>query len=203
MRMILSSLALTFCFSAFANETIVMDPSNLLEKVDLFLPTQKLEETFSCTTKAQFFSPVKSAQLGCGEDGCGAVFQTDSSAESEWLVGNCQNDSISIYANDGTIWDISSVLLQKHKNPARIFLANLSSYIGYEGNLRIISVEAANYTLTSGKVLPSLNVNFEFYLKGEARGFKSLISVVKDAPGVAQVARFRVMSTTWFRLKEF
>ncbi len=203
MKIILSLLAFTFYFSAFANETIVMDPNNLLEKVDLFLPTQKLEEIFACTTKAQFFSPVKSAQLGCGEDGCGAVFQTDSSAESEWLVGNCQNQSVSIYANDGAIWDISNIVLQKYKNPARIFLANLSSYIGYEGHLKIISVESANYTLASGKVLPSLNVNFEFYLKGEVRGIQSLISVVKDAPGVAQVARFRVMSTTWFRLKEF
>ena len=203
MKFLLNTLALIFCFSALANETTVLDPNNILEKVDTFLPNQTLEQIFACTTKAQFFSPVKSAQLGCGQDGCGAVFQTDSSAESEWLIGNCQQNSISIYANDGAIWDISDILLQKHKNAARIFLSNISSYIGYEGNLRIISVESANYTLASGKVLPALNVNFEFYLKGELRGFKSLITVIKDAPGVAHVARFRVMSTTWFRLKEF
>lgn len=203
MKIFLIFLALSVSISAFSKETLIKDPNHILEKVDQFLPTQKFEDAFVCSTKAQFFSPVKSVELGCGEDGCSALFQSDPAAESEWEVSNCKSESVSIYANDGVLWDISTVLFQKYKNAAKIFLTNLESYIGYEGEVKITSFENATYKLTSGKTFASLNVHFQFYLKGEPRPFTGLISVIKDSPSVAQVARFRLENTTWFRLKEF
>lgn len=204
MKFLIIVFLFTFSNSLWAEETVVKDPNNIFLKVDEFLNRQDFSETFKCDTKARFFYPVRSVQLACSEDGCGGIYQTDDSFEVENTVSNCTESSVSIYGSDGRIWDILNSSFQAHnKNIARLFLNNLSNYVGYEGDVTVVSADAAKYTLPTGVSLEAMNVNFKFHLKGAPYSFQGLMTVLKNGSGVSQVARFRLEAQTWFRLKQF
>lgn len=200
-------VALVLFFSAqslWAGPNPVLDPKNVLSQVDLFLGEQNFETTLVCESKARYFAPVQQADLGCDDSGCWSGYQTIESAEGNFEVHNCSADAVSIYSDTGYIWDISKADFEAvHGNMIRLFLPTVSDIFGYEGTVTLDSVVAAQYTLPSGIKLPAVNIQGEFRFPGAKYSFPLLVTVVKSAPGVAQMARLRLGNQSWLRLKEF
>lgn len=204
MRWFLVSSIFAFSSMGWAQANRVHDPNQVLNQVDAFAGVGRFEDVLKCDSQARFFAPVQKAELTCDEYGCSATYQTAEYAEGGSVVANCSADAVSIYTDSGQILDITrDSFVANHSNMARIFLDNVANFLLHPGDVTLQSVTPAEYTLASGAKLPAVHVNGEFRLPGAKHAFPLLITVVKNAPGVAQIARLRLWEQTWFRLKEF
>jgi hypothetical protein len=187
-----------------AQTTVVIDPFALLPQVSAFLNSKNFETSLVCGQSARFFTPVQKVTLACGANGCSAAFETVDTAEGNSEVANCSPEAVSIYADNGQIIDIGKVEFEKQKgNMGRFFLQNLETFLAHPGEVTVESLTPAEYTVASGRKYPALHINGLFRLANETRTFPILVTVVKEIPALAQVARFRIQNQTWFRLKEF
>lgn len=201
-RLALLSLVL-FSSASFAINNPVTDEKNVLLQVDSFLGHSGFESLLTCGKKAQFSTPLKKAELGCDDSGCWSLFESMDMAESAAEVANCSADAVSIYFDNGKIWDISKADYDSAQgNLARLFLTQVSNFIDNEGSVKVTGAAAAKITLVSGQVVEGMNIQAQFYLPGHTEHFyPMIISVMKTDNGAAQVVRFRFDSQTVIRLK--
>jgi hypothetical protein len=188
-----------------AETTPVVDRNEALAKADAFLGSTAFETELPCESKAQYFTPVQTVEyFACDDLGCGAGYTSLDTNESMAQVANCTTEGVSIYFENGKIWDLSkSEYEANHQNIARLFLSNLSQYIGYTGDVTITESAPTQYTLGNGSKIEAMNLIGQFHLPGAKYSFDLIVTIVKDAPGVAKIARLRIGTQTWIRLKEF
>lgn len=182
---------------------VVLDPNKYLDQVDAFVGKQSFESTLKCESRARFFSPVRRAEFFCAADKL-VTTEGQVGAEGDSWVADCSEDAVTIYADNGLIWNITKTeFLNAQGNLARLFLPQVSNVFAQEGDITITGVGPAGYTMPSGEKLNAMNITADFRMIGTACSFPILITVVNKAPGVAQVARLRLENITWLRLKEF
>ena len=64
----------------------IQDPLNLLTQIDQFVGDNSFSQTYSCHQRARYFASVQKATLSCGEDGCGAIYESIDDAEGDVLT---------------------------------------------------------------------------------------------------------------------
>jgi|GEM_PF-3712114 len=176
----------------------------VLSQLDQFIGPSSFEEALTCHSQAEFFSPVQKAELSCDKNGCFAAYQLVESAEGKLEVSECEKDSVSLFSDRALIWDISKQAYDQAKgNMLRLFLPLLPEFFGHVGQTTFSSLQSAEYTLADGRKLPAVHVHGQFQLEGAPRAFPLLVTVVKNVPGVAQIARIRLDKQSWIRLKQF
>jgi len=199
--------ALIAFIGSHASATTIKDPNDVLGRADQFLAAPSFEENLKCGSTALFTQLIQDCQYECGEFGCGGIC-TGINNDITRTVSECTPDGVKIFGEDGLILDISRTLHeQTHGNLARPFLAQLEAFIQAKGEITLDRATPTTYKLAPNtpqeKALPAVNIEGRFRLDGTTPGdMDLLVTLVKGTPGVAQIARFRIMNETYFRLKE-
>jgi hypothetical protein len=189
---------------------VVNDPNKILNQVSTFLNTaaQPFSKTFTCGDQASFDQYVTSVQLTCTDYGCYTVSQgTNPPGVLKHSVSNCTADQISIYSDDGDNLDVSRADYESAGGTVRKLFDKIPQLVGVDGRIDLVSTALApNFALdpnaSNSLKFQALNINARFTPDGQKNGIEILYTILKDAPGVAQVARLRVDQTTIYRLKD-
>ncbi|MBC7397355.1 MAG: hypothetical protein H7333_07915 [Bdellovibrionales bacterium] len=188
-------------------QTLIEDPNHLLNQVDQFVNGSSLsfQKALTCGDIATFDHPVDKCEIGCSEDGCWTSCQSSEKVVSH-KVSQCSETQVSIFSDDAENVDYTrDEYAQLQGNLLRKFMANLSTYISASGKLALKQVQNSTFVLDpkvpGSPAYSAMQVTGQFIPEGSARGMDVLFTVLKDVPGVAQIARFRINNETWFRLK--
>lgn len=215
MRFLLAGLILIAAVSSARAQTVIHDTNKLLPQIRAFAKQLPFQNAFQCNDKAQYAAHVIScSELNCSKDGCWSMCDTVSDPAGfpiERSVVNCTDAGAQIFINEtGDISDVSRADYEGvgNSNAVELFLSDLGKYTGFmSAQVFITKVEPTTYTLARGtpqqRAVNAMHVHFDF---GENNGnakFRSFITVIEAAPGVAQIARLRTDSLTWFLLKDF
>ncbi len=200
-------LVLIMGFGSFSEaQTVIEDPNHLLDQLDQFIaPVLSFEDEFTCGDVAVFDHPVDTCQIGCADIGCYSSCQSQPKIATH-TVSQCSSSQISIFSDDSENVDFTSDEFSSMKgNLVKKFMQNLSTYISASGKVVLTKMEPVTFTLVPGQAgspsYSAMNLSGQFYVEGFQDGPPILFTVLKDVPGVAQLARFRLGSDTWFRLK--
>lgn len=203
---------LFFISSTALARTEVVDPQNLLQKVRDFVGVRPFAETFRCGDHAAYSAHVISCEeVKCEGDGCWQACTTVSDPKGALVdrsVVNCTDDSAQIFIDlSGDMEDLLKSEFDAAGGTAPdLFMATLDRRTTYlNASLFIQSVQPAQYTLARGtkneRKIEALNITAEFGEKATSR-FTVIMTVVKDAKGVGQMARLRIGDQTWFLLQD-
>ncbi len=185
-----------------AQQNPVHDPKGLLPGIAQFLKTQKFEQIFPCGSHAQFYTPVVSASFDF-TNGIQTTYEIHEHLESKYEILDCHEDFVTLFTELGASYFIGKDEYENTgKNLAHLWLSKMTAFIGVEGEVHVDRVENATYKLASGRELDARHVFAEFRVASPKRKMNFLITVVQTPYGVAQIARFRLMDQTWFRLSD-
>lgn len=189
---------------------VVNDPSQIFNRVSTFLntPAHPFSKAFTCGDQASFDQYVTSVQLVCGDFGC----YTQSLGPNPpglltHTVSNCTPEQISIYSDDAENLDVSKADYEASGSIAKILFQKIPQLVGVEGRIDLVSADVtSDFQLDLSDALSpkyqALNLIGKFVPEGRKNSFEVLYTILRDAPGVAQVARLRFDQTTIYRLKE-
>ncbi|MFZ3229704.1 MAG: hypothetical protein WA160_05840 [Pseudobdellovibrio sp.] len=209
MKYALSLLLTIFCFELVqAGITEVVDPSKLLETVDTFIKGSNFDQALACGTHARFAHSAQKCALTCSKDGCFSVCESQSDAKSEKTVGECTNDSVTIYSDRGEIDQITRSDFNMHSgNMARRLLETVGDIVSYDLKVNIDRIEPSTMKLNRNTPeeteVPSLNIYTSLVIPDSKFQPELIISVLQSGPAVAQIARFRLHKTTWYYLEGY
>ncbi len=188
-------------------QTMIEDPGHVLEQVDQFVGAGQVpfQKALVCGDRAAFDHPVDSCEIGCSDDGCWTACQTSEKVVTH-TVSQCSETQVSIFSDDAENVDYTLDEYQLlHGNLVRKFMANLSTYISASSKLVLTKAENSTFTLDptvpGSPTFQSLQISGELIFENAPIGIEVSFTVLKDVPAVAQIARFRINSETWFRLK--
>lgn len=184
-----------------AQESPVHDPQNLLSTISSFLPQQEFDQIFSCGSNALFYTPVIKATFDFTY-GIQVMYESNDLIESQFQIYDCVEDSAVLYTDLGTSYFLSKVDYEKFKkNYAHLWLSRVGEFLGLQGKVNVLRIEKTKYRLENGTELDAHHIFADFLLLEPQRKMDFLITVAHTPHGVAQIARFRLMNETWFRLK--
>ncbi|MES2855764.1 MAG: hypothetical protein V4692_07870 [Bdellovibrionota bacterium] len=203
MHFVVSMIVSFFVFTSIASaQTQVLDPKNLLPAARDFVGGQtNFESAFRCGDHVSYRAHV----ISCEEVRCeGAMcWQACSHIEDpagiivDRSVVNCSDSGAQIFTDaNGDLTDVLKSDFEVGRTAFDWFLRDLGRFTTYTAaTVHIKSTEPTTFTLARGtpneRKVDALNIYGEFGEEKMAR-FGFLITVVKAAPGVGQVARFRL-----------
>lgn len=199
-----------FSLQSFAQSKI-SDPQNLLPSIRAYAGVKPLKQAFVCGTNANYKSAIMSCdEIRCDDSGCWTFCKTvDEPQMSNRSVVNCTDESVQLFTDaTGDLADVPRAQYDANgKNVAEFFLSDLGRYINWnEASVSITSVAETPFTLARGtpkeRKVEAMNVMFELGEEKTAK-FQGVISILKVAPGVAQIGRLRLDSTTFFMLDDY
>lgn len=206
-------LCLSVLASKAMSQTVIHDDKQLLSQVRSFLGHSSFEQAFNCEDQAQ----IKAFVISCsdyqvGPERASATCQEVSDPDGMLVhrkVAQCNADQVSLIldATGDTTTITKENFETANANAGELFLQNLAEFTGYSGaELTITSVEPAKFILR--RSTPQEYEVDAITLKGSfgepnKPQFPVIITFIKDGPGVAQVARFRMDEKTWFLMDDF
>lgn len=210
-------IGLWFLTSMAEAKTVVHDPQNQLAMARSYLGTTPFETAFRCGDSAALKAFVISCEAyQAGPDW--ATMQCKTISDSAGLLVNrlvvgCSADEVSfmIDASGDSTTVTRSQFDEANQNVADLFLNSLDDFTGYSGaELTIDSVIPGTYVLARDsakqRTVSAVTIAGKFGEPGKLP-FNVIVTVIKDdgknAPGVAQVARFRMNNQTWFLVDDF
>jgi hypothetical protein len=193
--------------------TPIQDPKRLIPRVRAFLGEKDFSQSFHCGDS----STLNAFRISCQEFVATETSLIEICTDSTDPLGvavrrdvvACTEDQVSFYIDlTGESTDLTQAdFLAAHSNAAELFLSDLPRFIGYDlAGLKISKVEESIYTLGRGtsveRIVPSINI-FGILAEPGKMGLEFIVSVIRDAPGVAQIVRLRTGRKTWFLLQDF
>jgi hypothetical protein len=188
----------------------IHDPNSLLPDIRNFMGQAPFSEAFHCGD----VSFLKVFRISCEFEA------TENSISSQCMdipeglpvqrqVVNCTEDSVAFYVDvTGESVTLSAEEYSKAgQSSAVLFLETLPQFIGYNSaQVTITSAESSTYTIGRGtageRKVPSMNIRGTL---GEPnkKALDIIVSVIREAPGVAQVVRLRTDNYSWFLLGDY
>lgn len=190
--------------------TSIRDPNLVLPNIRNFVGQQPFAEAFHCGDT----SFLRAFRISC-----------EYQADTDWISSTCKDipqglpvqrqvvtcteDSVTVYidATGESVTLSAAEYASAGFNVAELFLETLPQFMGYDSAyLTLTSAESSTYTLGRGtaseRQVPSMNIR-GLLREPDKRGLDILVSVIRNAVGVAQVARLRADSYSWFLLEDF
>lgn len=195
------------CQIARAFTTEIIDPEQLLKKVDFFVAGQTFESALTCGTVVTFLAPIVKWQFECGQNSCNGQYETHEGATLTKTTADCSATSAFIYSSRSDIDEVTRADFNLHSgNMARRILENMGDFLNYNLKVNIDRVDTATYTLNRGEAnentVAALNIFSSMIIEGSSAPPPILIlSVIQNAPASAQVVRFRFADNTFYLLK--
>jgi hypothetical protein len=191
----------------------IQDPNGVLPKLRQFSGATAFADAFQCGDKSTMKVFVISCNQWTADEG-GIFSSCTTPADDKGLVVtrevyNCTPDSVSFLNSvTGDSTDLTKADYEAaNSNVGEAFLMQATDFSGYvQAQLTLDSIEDAQYTLRRGTAqeakVPSVNVYGHMNEPGKFQ-VEVIMSVIRDAPGVAQVVRFRMNKETWFLGDDF
>jgi len=200
------------------SQTTVHDPFGVLPQIRAFSGTTPFQNSFRCGDVAILDAFVISCRQwevsGSEQQGWQVSSECMHVADPEGVrvrreVYNCTPDSVSFLLDaTGDSTDLTRTDFERNGlNVGESFLSQIAAFSGYsQAELTLQALESTQYTLRRGTSrelrVPAIHVRGQLGEPGKM-GVEVLITVIRDSPGVAQIARFRMHGKTWFLLYDF
>jgi hypothetical protein len=185
--------------------------NGVLAQVESFLGSVEFEQAFKCGDQAQMAVFVISCDH-YSDDGNGMrSYQCKSAPDDNGFkavrsVYDCETDQVGFLMDvDGSTSQLTRAQWeQAHRNVGEAFLNQAVEFSGYTGaKITLQSAQTGPYTLGRASGHPytvaALTVSGQMAPPG-LEGYPFSITLVKELPPVAQVVRFRMDNTSWFKV---
>ena len=194
----------------------IQDAQDILGQLDRLAPGAEFSQHYVCGDQGFFAAGVTNFSISCTveRDGDGCMTQAERVDPAPTVargVFDCVDDTVNLF------WDAGrSDLVTRdeyehadHRNELRLFLSRMEDLLGYQGRVILRSLNEAPYLLRGRAGSPSLPA---YQIEGSfiptdapagSGGVPVLFTLLKDGPGVARFARFRIDDITWFRLVDW
>ena len=202
--------AVTLFYINASHALDLQDSATWNPQLDAVLKTMDFEQSFTCGSSAMFRELVNSCEVTCDSTACWSMCMSpaDPLAPAPRTVVNCTPDSFGVLAQGtGGYFEVQKAeFAQTQGRPLLFVLNRIQDFIHCPSGatFKITSLADKPYIIRRGTptevTLPAMQVEGTIHYPGIPHTISATLSILKDGPGVARLARLRLQNETWFLL---